>query len=540
MIGMGTRVWVIAVLVALCGVKSVSAAVGDFFEADFSSGIVYRFAPNGTKTVFAPGLNGPEGLAQDAAGSVFVSETGTGIIYKYTADGSSRTPFATELNGPASLVFDLQGNLWDADFFGSVIYKFAPDGSRTTFADTGLDGPANLAFDAAGNLFVADFFSGNVYKYASNGSRTTFASNVGRPHGLAFDAGGNLFVANFQGGIIYRFTPSGTRTTFASSLNGPHGIAFDAAGNLFACDYNSGNIYRFTPAGARTTFASQLSNPGNVYFQPSANNLINLSTRAFVGTGTGVLIGGFILQGSAQTTVVLRAIGPSLAPFFGNEALEDPSLEIFDASHNSLGSNDNWQSGPDAAAIQAAGLAPTHQLESALKITLPAGNYTAVVKGVGDATFVGGFQPGLTGIGVVELYDLQQSNSRAGNIATRGTVLSGQNVMIAGCIIGGGQFKEIIARGIGPSLRDFGVNDALSNPRLQLFNSNGVELAMNDDWQQGGDATTIQSRGFAPGSTLEAALLATLAPGAYTAIESPAPIDSGVGLIEIYDVSPTN
>jgi sugar lactone lactonase YvrE len=536
---MGIAIRAIALLAAFGWVSSTSAAVGDFFEADFSSGIIYRFTPAGSKTVFASGLNGPEGLAQDAAGNLFVSETGTGVIYKYTPDGASRMPFATGLNGPASLVFDLAGNLFDADFFGNTIYKFTPDGNRTTFAGS-LNGPANLAFDSAGNLFVADFHSGNVYKYAPNGSRTTFTGNVGNPHGLAFDANGNLFVADFDGGIIYRFTPGGTRTTFASSLNGPHGIAFDGAGNLFACDYNSGNVYRFTPGGTRTMFASTLNNPGNVYFEPSANNLLNLSTRAFVGTQTGVLIGGFILQGSAQTTVVLRAIGPSLSPFFGDNALEDPFLEIFDASQNLLASNDNWQSGPDAAAIQAAGLAPTHPLESALRISLPAGNYTAVVRGVGDATFVGGFQPGLTGIGVVELYDLQQSRNRAGNIATRGTVLSGQNVMIAGCIIGGGQAKEIIARGIGPSMRNFGVNDALDNPRLQLFNSSGTELAANDDWLQGSDASTIQSRGFAPASTLEAALLATLAPGAYTVIESPAPNQSGVGLIEIYDVSPAN
>jgi streptogramin lyase len=528
----------LAVLLIIAVGFSASGAVGDFFEADFSSGIIYRFSPNGSKTIFAQGLNGPEGLAQDAAGNVFVSETGTGIIYKYTADGASRTPFATGLNGPASLLFDLHGNLFDADFFGNAIYKFAPDGSRTTFAGTGLNGPANLAFDSAGNLFVADFHSGNVYKYDPNGSRTTFTGNVGNPHGLAFDSGGNLFVANFQGGVIYRFTPAAARTTFASNLNGPHGIAFDGAGNLFSCDYNSGNIYRFTPAGARTTFAMNLSNPANVYFQPSANNLLNISTRAFVGTQTGVLIAGFIVQGPGQSTVIVRAIGPSLAPFFGNEALEDPHLEIFDASQTSLGSNDNWQDGPDAGAIQAAGLAPSHSLESALRITLPAGSYTAVVKGVGDATVVGGFQPGLTGIGVVELYDLQQSGNRAGNIATRGTVLSGQNVMIAGCIIGGGQVKEIIARGIGPSLRNFGVNDALDNPRLQLVNSNGAELAGNDDWQQGPDASTIQNRGLAPGSPLEAALLATVPPGAYTVIESPAPNESGVGLVEIYDQSP--
>jgi hypothetical protein len=527
-----------AVLAAAFWVSSVFASAGDLYEADFIGGIVYKFAPDGSRTVFDSGLSGPEGLAHDAAGNLFVSETGTGIIYKYPPNGT-KTPFASGLNGPASLVFDSSGNLFDADFFGGVIYKFTPDGTKTPFA-TNLNGPANLVFDASGNLLEADFQSGNIFKFTPAGTRTTFTSGVGKPHGLAFDAAGNLFVADFEGGVILRFTPNGTRTTFASGLNGPHGIAFDTSGNLFAADYNSGRIYRFTPGGTRTTFAMGLNNPANVHFEPSANNLINLSTRAFVGTGTGVLIGGFILQGSATTTVVLRAIGPSLAAFGVNDALEDPFLELHDEAGTLLSSNDNWQSGPDAATIQGSGLAPVHPLEAALLAHLPAGNYTAVVKGVGDATPVGGFQPGLTGIGLVELYDLQQSRNRAANIATRGTVLSGENVMIAGCIIGGDQPKQIVARGIGPSLQDHGVGDALANPRLQLFNANGVEIAANDDWQQGNDASTIENRGLAPASPLEAALLAALFPGSYTAIESPAPNDSGIGLIEIYDLSPSN
>jgi sugar lactone lactonase YvrE len=529
---------ILALFTAILPARSL-ALPGDLFVPDFASGIVYKLAPNGTQTVFASGLNGPEGVAHDAAGNLFVSETGTGIIYKYAPNGT-RTPFASGLNGPASLVFDLSGNLFDADFFGNTIYKFSPDGSRITFA-TGLSGPANLLFDSAGNLLAADFFSGNVFKFTPNGTRTTYASGLGRPHGLAFDRAGNLFVADFQGGRILKFNyPNNQSTLFAAGLNGPHGLGFDASGNLFEADYNSGNIYRFTPDGTRITFKSGLVNPDNIHFQPPANNLLNLSTRAFVGTETGVLIGGFILQGDNPATVILRAIGPSLSALGVTDALEDPFLEVFNDAGTSLASNDNWQTGPDAAAIQASGLAPAHPLESALRVTLPAGNYTAVMRGVGDATFVGGFQPGLAGVGLVELYDLQLTSSRAANIATRGTVLSGDNVMIAGCIIGGNQTKQIIVRGLGPSLRNLGVNDALENPLLQIFSANGTELAANDNWEQGPDAATIQSLGFAPGSSLEAALLATLLPGAYTAIESPAPNDSGVGLIEIYDLAPFN
>jgi sugar lactone lactonase YvrE len=517
------------------------ASPGDLFEADFSSGNIYKFDPSGGRKTFASGLHDPEGMAHDADGNFYVSETATGVINKFTPDGT-RSTFASGLNGPASLVFDESSNLFDADFFGNVIYKFTPDGARSTFA-TGLNGPANLIFNSLGELFVADFQSGNIYKFTAGGVRTTFATATGNPHGLAFDGAGNLFVANFQGGTILKFTPGGFRTTFAMGLNGPHGIAFNATGDLFAADYNSGTIFRFTPSGTRSTFALGLSNPANLQFEPprdvtTANNLLNLSTRAFVGTETGVLIGGFILQGAASSTIVIRAIGPSLTAGGVSDALEDPFLEIYDSAGTLLFSNDNWQSGPDAASIQAAGLAPDSPLEAALRVTLPAGAYTAIVRGVGDSTVVGGMQPGLTGVALVELYDLQLSENRAANISTRGNVLAGDSVMIAGCIIGGTEAKELIFRALGPSLRDRGVSDALGNPQLQVISAEGVVLAANDDWEDGADAAIIASAGLGPESPLEAAVHAILSPGPYTAIASPAPQDSGIGLIEVYDLTP--
>ena len=344
-------------------------------------------------------------------------------------------------------------------------------------------------------------------------------------------------MANFQGGTILKFTPGGSRTTFAAGLNGPHGIAFNATGDLFAADYNSGTIFRFTPSGTRSTFAVGLANPANLQFEPprdvtTANNLLNLSTRAFVGTETGVLIGGFILQGAASSTIVIRAIGPSLAAGGVGDALEDPFLEIYDSAGTLLFSNDNWQTGPDAASIQAAGLAPDSPLEAALRVTLPAGAYTAIVRGVGDST------PGVTGVGLVELYDLQLSENRAANISTRGNVLPADSVMIAGCIIGGSETKELIFRALGPSLQDRGVDDAVGNPQLQVVSAEGVVLAANDDWEDGADAALIASSGLGPESPLEAAVHAILSPGLYTAIASPAPQDSGIGLIEVYDLTP--
>jgi sugar lactone lactonase YvrE len=524
----GTLVLFAFVLTLLIVFPLSRAAAATLLEADFSSGIIYRFAPDGSRTVYTSGLSDPEGLAFDAAGNCFVTETGSGTINKFATDGT-QTIFASGLNGPASLVFDAAGSLFSADFFGGVIYKFDSNGTRTTFK-TGLNGPANLIFDSTGRLLEADFHTGNIFRFTADGTQSTFASSVGSPHGLAFDTSGNLFVADFTGGTILRFTPMGTRSTFASGLHGPHGLVFDQAGNLYSADYNSGNIYRFTPDGTRTTFTSGLNNPANLLFQPAAgpstDNLLNLSTRAFVGTNTGVLIGGFILQGAVPSTLVLRAIGPSLTAAGIKGALQDPSLELHDSSGALLATNDNWQSGPDAAAIQRVGLAPNDAHESVIRATLPAGAYTAIVGGVAQTS----------GIGLVEIYDLQQSATRAGNISTRGIVLSGDNVMIAGCIIGGSASKRLVVRALGPSLFNHGVNDALVDSHLRLFNANGVLLAENEDWQQGPDATAIQNLGLAPESPLEAAVLVTLPPGAYTGIESPAPQESGVGLIEIFDL----
>ena len=169
--------------------------------------------------------------------------------------------------------------------------------------------------------------------------------------------------------------------------------------------------------------------------------------------------------------------------------------------------------------------------ESVIRTTLPAGTYTVAVNGVGETS----------GFGLVEIYDLQQATSRAANISTRGIVLSGggNNVMVAGCIVGGSASKDLVIRALGPSLLNHGVNDALGDPFLGFFNANGDLLASNNNWQENPAAGTIQGLGLAPESPLESALLVTVMPGSYTAVESPAPQDSGVGLIEIYDLSPT-
>jgi sugar lactone lactonase YvrE len=519
----------VTALINFLSLSHLTAAAGDLFEADFSSGNIYRFAPNGSRVLYTTGLSGPEGLAFDRNGNIFVSETGTGRIHKFATDGT-QSIFASGLNGPASLVFDAAGNLFDADFFGDIIYKFAPNGTKTTFA-AGLNGPANLIFDSSGRLVEADFRSGNIFRFTPTGTRSTFASNVGSPHGLAFDASGNLFVADFQGGTILRFTPAGTRTTFASGLNGPHGLVFDAAGNLFSADFNSGNIYKFAPAGTRSTFASGLGSPANLLFEParaSANNLINLSTRASVQTGPGVTIAGFIVTGTDSKTVLLRGLGPTLSqpPFNVTGVLADPTLQLFDGSGHPMRFNDNWKD-TQQAQIQATGLAPPNDFESAILQVLQPGNYTAILSG----------KNGTTGVGLVEVYDISPGVfAELTNVSTRGFVGSVQSVMIGGFITGGGNGStEVVVRGLGPTLTQLGVPGALADPIVTLVDENGTVVKTNDNWKDTQQAA-IQATGLAPPNDLESAMVVTVATGRYTAILSGKNGGTGIGLVEVYKV----
>jgi hypothetical protein len=117
--------------------------------------------------------------------------------------------------------------------------------------------------------------------------------------------------------------------------------------------------------------------------------LVNISTRGRVLTGNDVMIGGFVLQGSGPQTVAIVATGPSLAAFNIANPLANPRLTLVRSSDQvPIATNDDWQSAPNAAQLQAAGLAPPNPLESAILTTLPPGAYTAIVEGVGGGTGV--------------------------------------------------------------------------------------------------------------------------------------------------------
>lgn len=262
-------------------------------------------------------------------------------------------------------------------------------------------------------------------------------------------------------------------------------------------------------------------------FSQSIGQLLNISTRLRVRTGENVLIGGFIITGSDPKKIIVRGIGPSVSSI---EWLQDPTLELFDGSNQSLAFNDNWKIRPDGssqqAEIEATTIPPIDDREPALLRTLPAGNagYTAMVRGKNDSI----------GLALVEAYDLDHAaNSKLANVSTRGFVETGNNILIGGFIPGNGVVR-VIVRALGPTLSTLGVTDPLQDPTLEVRDASGTLTLLNDNWRTGGQEAEIIATTIPPPNEAESAIVATLAPGQYTALVRGKNQTTGVALVEVY------
>ena len=256
---------------------------------------------------------------------------------------------------------------------------------------------------------------------------------------------------------------------------------------------------------------------------------INISTRLPVLTGSDVAIAGFVVSGAAPKQVVITAKGPSLAQFGIANTLSNPTLTLTRLADNTvIATNDDWGTAANAAQVQALNYAPADTRESAILTALPPGPYTATVSGVN----------GTTGVAIVEVYELDRPDVPLINISTRGQVQAGNDVMIGGFVVNGTTPQTVVVTGKGPSLAAFGVAGTLANPQLSLVRqSDQAVLASNDDWGTAPNVAELQASGFAPGHSLEAAILINLAPGAYTVILSGTNNATGVGIVEVYAVS---
>ncbi|HEV2806659.1 MAG TPA: CAP domain-containing protein [Chthoniobacterales bacterium] len=335
------------------------------------------------------------------------------------------------------------------------------------------------------------------------------------------DTNGNGFYDPGEGIGGIRVDAAGSGFFAITAPSGGYSVPVPGSGN-YTATFNGGAIVNVQRA---VTVANSLNAKLDLVAPVSAAPVLlaNVSTRLPVAADPNALIAGFILTGSEDKKVIVRAIGPSLnIP----GQLANPTLELYQGN-TLLASNDDWQNQPpaDRDAVVNSTIAPTNPAESALVRTLPANglNYTAVVRGVSNSA----------GIAVVQVYDLNTgANSRLANVSTRGFVQTGDNALFAGTIVLGQTSERVVIRAIGPSLN---IPGKIADPTLELVDSNGARVAFNDNWRTSQEVDIIATT-VAPTNNLESAIVATLSGNGsnYTAIVRSATNTPGIAVVEVY------
>jgi T5SS/PEP-CTERM-associated repeat protein/autotransporter-associated beta strand protein len=320
----------------------------------------------------------------------------------------------------------------------------------------------------------------------------------------------------------YQITATDSPTSFGATPL-PAGLSVNSTNGIISGTPSAAGNYDVTISAMNSVGTGSALLTLTISAAPplTPSTLANISTRLRVETGDNVLIAGFIVTGTQPKKVILRAIGPSL-PFA--DRLANPTMELRDADGGLVDSNDNWVDSLNQQAIIDSTIPPTNDLESAILATLPANNaaYTAIVRGVNNGT----------GIGVVEVYDLDTSaSSKLANVATRGLVQTGDNVLFAGMIVVGQTSQKVIIRALGPSVP---VPGNLADPTLELHDANGALLEANDNWVDSPNKQAIIDSTIPPPHNLESAIVRTLTPANYTAIVRGVNNTTGIAVVEVY------
>lgn len=375
------------------------ASDGTVYVADTGNHCIRKITPQRVVTTFAGGaaagatdgtgtaatMNAPRGLALDAAGNLYVADSGNRRLRKITPQGVVTTLAGSGTGGyldgvgdavrfasPSGLCLGRDGNLYVADSQGANVRKVTPQGAvSTVVSSTYADGdaahaklylPSDLAMDRDGNVYVTDTGNNRVRKVTPEGIVTTLAGNglsssadgtgldagLPSPRGMAVDSQGNVFVA--AGNRICKITPQGVVTTFAGSITGSgyadgtgtqakfstlQGLAVDAADNLYVADNGNYRIRKVTPIGVVTTLAGS-GTPGSVD-GPGTTAQLGSSGPLAVDAGGNVLLADssyhrirkITPQGIVSTVTLTNVDGVAT-----NAPLSQPNGIVIDASGN--------------------------------------------------------------------------------------------------------------------------------------------------------------------------------------------------------------
>lgn len=382
--------WPIGLAVDGSGNLYISDAQSHRVRRVAPNGTITTFAGNGRPNFLGDGgpaassaLNQPQAVAVDASGNVLIADTNNsrvrrivaGVIntiagngqFKVAGDGGPAT--AATLNVPAAVALDAAGNLYISDTGAHRIRRVAPDGIISTFAGNGLgysgDGgaataawlnrPSGLAFDSPGNLLIADAGNGRIRRVDRLGVITTVAgggtasgsaadggpatnASLNAPQGIAVDSRGNMYIAEALSGRVRVVNPLGVISTLGFSFLFPAGVALDSAGNLYVTQQalgiarRDGGVVRISPEGQLSSFASSLIRPaglapdnsGRVFITDPFDHLLYRSSQGNNQIIAGTqLVPGFTGDGGPASAALLSsATGLALDPL-GNLYVAD-------------------------------------------------------------------------------------------------------------------------------------------------------------------------------------------------------------------------
>jgi outer membrane protein assembly factor BamB len=551
---------------------------------------LFAFNPADGTTKWSFAVDSPiySSAAIDASGNIYFGTLTSGRLYSVTPAGLQRWIYrgATLGNSSSPALSPDGGTVYFAGYDGLVhAVETATGAARWTFRLGNEVRASSPAVDASGVIYIG-CYDGLVYAINPNGTlKHTWATGDIVRSSPAI-AGQNLYVgSNDQHLYVFETGSSGTSSAWSQyrqnarrtgradpesftvvtlpasqlaieglplTLNvvvsgeGPFTYQWSKDGAPIAGA--TAATYRVTSVTAATagTYAVTIKDPQRtlttapalIRVEPlNAGRLTNLSVRTSAGIAEQTLTVGFVLSGTPDKAVLIRAIGPTLGEFGVTDALSDPLLQLY-SGQSVLTTNDNWSNSAngdapialaDAFAVSGAFALRAGSLDAALVRSMNGGNYTAQITGASG-----------TGIALAEIYDIAPaSGARLVNVSARAQVGTGNNILIAGFNVSGNVPKQVLIRGVGPALSAFGVDGLLANPRLDLYRGTTL-LQGNDDWGGGTTLTNVFAQigafGLGSASSRDAALLVTLPPGSYTAQVSGVGNTTGVALVEVYEV----
>lgn len=448
--------------------------------------------------------------ALDGSGKLYFGSSNYFVYALNTGDGTLAWNFETGAEVESSPTISIDGNVLISSQDG-LLYSLSPEGSLVWSVDIGENYYAAAAVDEVGRIYVSSYIS---------------------------DTLSYLNLLSPDGAILQRIA-------FDNVIDSS--VALSPDGRLYVGN-NDGKLYAFSN-GSRLSnsvwpkFRANLSGRGSIqgYTAPIPNKerIYNISARGTPAGGENDIIAGFSIIGGGEKSLLARAVGPGLEDFGVSDFLEDPIVRFYDGG-GQFGANDDWNQSASAGVLASemarlgAFALDEGSTNSADLLTLSQGVYTAIVSNNGSES----------GIALIEVYNADEDDSEASlsNVSMRGLVGTGDEVLIAGFVIEGNLPKRVLLRAIGSGLIDFGVTGALTDPTLRLFRDQSV-IETNDDWDAHPEKNQLEAFMTSAGAfdleegSGDSALFAWLEPGLYTAIVAGKNDQTGIALVELYDLT---